>query len=189
MRAIIISAVLLSACNQNEVGKEPALAWEVMKDGSQVAIGSTDKDSSDANQIVRCWKTGSAFDCLSVSGDDWRSVRRIKAASLPHKVEPEGNPPGYDCDVGSVSSGFQEHIFGPHGRLTQNVIANLLGPMDRGWSKSYVERYFEANSVKPETVWFDCRNAARVIQNGSNAAIASTSLTLAMLDGKEEAQD
>ena len=186
---IIIAALVLVGCDGTKAPVEPDLSWAKLKDGSQVAVGPTDENTNEAKQLVRCWKSGAGFDCVSIEGDEWRTVRRSKSSALPAMIVPAGHPEGYDCDVGGTGNGYQEHIFGKHGKLTEHVAASLVGPVEASWSKDYVGRYFEANDIKPKTVWFNCHNVAKVIQAGSNAALASTSMPLALIDGEATADE
>lgn len=187
MRNLVVSILCLSAtaCSGSIINPiEPGLTWETLKDGSKLAVGPTDKNAIEAASLIRCWNAGGAFDCVAIQGDEWRDVRRTRPAALPTKIWGGAVPIGYDCSIGHVGSGYQEHVTGKHGRLTEHVSSGLFGPMEPSWSGTFVTRYFEANMITPETHWFDCRALAKVVQQGSTGTLGSSSVTRDLLDGK-----
>lgn len=182
MLVLCLAATACSGTNTNPI--EPGLTWETLKDGSKLAVGPTDKNATEASSLIRCWKTSAAFDCVAIQGDEWKDVRRTRPADLPAKIWGGAVPIGYDCSIGRRGSGYQEHISGQHGQLTDHIVSSLSGSMEASWSQSFVSRYFDANSIKPETVWYDCRALTQVIQEGSNGTLGSSGVTRDLLDGK-----
>lgn len=188
---IAVLTVALAGCSgkgEVQVPVEPALKWEALADGSKFAVGPTDPAGSGALTLIRCWAAEPAYDCIAISGEDWRDVRRTIPTQMPTTIWAAQRPPGYDCSIGSVGFGYQEHISNKLGQLTEHVESGLLGRPGPGWTKDYVDRYVAANQITPEAVWFDCRAMTVAVQAGSNATIASTSVSRAMLDGKAAVQ-
>lgn len=184
-RSVVLLSLAASACS-NEIARpiEPPLAWEKLADGSQVALGDTDPSAEEASSLLRCWTERKGYDCVAIRGGEWKDVRRTRPASLPATIWAEKTPPGYDCSIGSVGSGYQEHINAKTGKLTEHVVSGLFGPLERSWTKDYVARYLAANGIEPETLWYDCRAVTQAVQKGSNATIASSSITRALLNGE-----
>lgn len=180
-RATLILCFAAAACSgTNPI--EPPLKWETLKDGSQLAIGNTEPNAREASALIRCWKVETAYDCVAIQGDEWKDVRRSAPKTLPAAIWSKKEPIGYDCTIGKVGDGYQEHITGKAGRLTQHVAVSL-GSLESSWSRDYVERYLKANAIEPETRWYDCGALTAAIQAGSNATIGSTSVSRELLDG------
>jgi hypothetical protein len=185
MRKRLLTAAILglSGCSSGIVNPiEPPLKWETLKDGSQLAIGDTDPSAREASALIRCWKAGTAYDCVAIQGNEWKDVRRTSPKTLPTAIWGKKEPIGYDCTIGGVGDGYQEHITGKAGRLTQHVAVSL-GSLESSWSRDYVDRYLKANAIEPETLWYDCGELTVAIQAGSNATIGSTSVSRELLDG------
>lgn len=184
-RVMLVLCFAVAACSGATTNPiEPGLSWETLKDGSSIAVGPTDKNATEAASLIRCWKTAAAFDCVAIQGGEWKDVRRTRPAALPTKIWGAPVPIGYDCSIGHRASGYQEHISGKNGQLTDHIVSSLMGPMEASWSQSFVNRYLDGNSIKPETVWYDCRALAQVIQEGSNGTLGSSGVTRELLDGK-----
>jgi hypothetical protein len=80
--------------------------------------------------------------------------------------------------------GYQEHISGRRGRLTEHVATSFSRDYEPSWTAAFVSGYARANGVELKSQWFDCRNLTWLLDNGSNASIATSKVDAAMLDGR-----
>lgn len=177
--AVFALAVVVASCS---AAPEP-LNWQSLPDGSSVAFSDA-KAALGPAEVVRCWPTSGAFDCLTLDGRSlWRDVFRFRAKSLPVAWSDEQRV-GYGCSVGSSLDGYQEHIYGPQGPLTDHVATSFTGDFEPGWRKDYVEQYAAKNGLQATADWFDCRALTLVLNKGSNATLGTTDVSADLLDGR-----
>ena len=188
MRHIVVCAVLFlvvscSPGGASKRGVEPGLNWQALADGSQMAVGPTDPAGSGAGSLIRCWKIDTGYDCVAIDGNEYRDIRRTLTAELPNQIWSKTVPAGYECQVSNyLGLGYRERISNNAGQLTEHRGSNFSGNIQGSWTKDYVERYFEANSIQPETRWMNCLSMTRVIAPNSNATLGSSDVTRAVLD-------
>lgn len=188
MRLCIIVGLAVIGAGCSDVrganrGVEPPLMWTALSDGSQMAVGPLNPDGAGAESVVRCWPQTSGFECLAISGETLRDVRRYRSAALPKMLWAETTPAGYECQVTDyMGFGYKERVFNASGQLKEHISSNGMGNIEGSWTREYVHNYFEANGIQPETLWFNCLALARIVAPNSNAAIGTTDVTRELLD-------
>ena len=172
---------VVTSCSPDPDGSQ-TLTWETVTDGSKVSV-SSDRIVDDPAWIIRCWRDSSGYDCVKLQAGLFRDAVRVKSPALPNSPpndDPLAGLPGYSCSIGHVGSGYQEEISSEHGKLTSNVISGY-DDLEPGWSKKYVDDYIAENVSRPVGKYFSCSTLASKVQEGSIAALASTSVSLDLL--------
>jgi len=141
---------------------------------------------SEQGGIMRCWKRGAGFDCLTVYEGKWREALRQLFPALPRNLGSQLDRatagPGYRCALSTDDSGYQEEIRGENGKLTSHV--HTILSTEPGWTGDYAESFMRDNGVHPKTLYFDCAHLQEELAKGSLATVGTTAIDFAALTGE-----
>lgn len=178
-------AFALTACSQHPV--TAPVRWAVGPEGSSIL----DINGENANELHRCWKKGTRFDCIYAQqnqmsgGARFTSIQRYDATSLEQARNTlDLNLTGYLCWFTSDDPGLVEEISSQNGnRLISRSSKgmNILSPPPI-WTRDFVEAFFRDNKLTPNARYFNCQAANRVVVEGSIASLGTTALSLSSLD-------
>lgn len=189
-RFLALAPLLLAACSQPQAEPPKPVEWAVLPDGSKASVGEIDILPAEyfdgPSSVMRCWPKGAAFDCLIGTRNSYSFMdfRRVTTTDLPQHHEDSLLKPavGYRC-LATNDGGWQESVHSSAGEIKANVVSFMELPRPNSWPKADVEKLFRDNAIQPAAHWMNCKNLTGIVSKTSLASVASTEVTLALIDG------